>query len=508
MHYLLRLCQDRVTPARPSCLLDKQSWENAEARIWGRLGELQAEKKRRRASKQHLPPIGVLACTRLEWLGAPLTVGVLGCMAERLKAKLLDSQRLADLVVGPDAYRDLPRILAAVQVSQAGRPCRPCRLCVRGMCPDRAWFVCRDLPPGSRAGRGGAGQRRHERAAVAGGDVRDIMPVRQDASSSSAFVSIMRGCNNMCAFCIVPFTRGRERSVYKPKRQGAIGFGQLLESVARVNPEMRVRFTSPHPKDFTHDVLGVISELPNVCNYLHMPAQSGSSSTLQRMRRGYSREAYDALVGRARQVVPNVALSTDIIAGFCGETDEEHQATADLLLHTRYDNAFIFAYSQRDKTHAARHLADDVPAVVKSQRLADLFAAYRQGQAELNRLEVGRLHLVLLDGRPRRDGQQSLQGRTCSMKRVIIPEQPSWSVLIRPISSSTVAMLLITHVDAEAVAAASQGGVCQEDILWASSLCSCKYVTWACEKPYNFKVMSSDLTWSRAEYKPALIACL
>uniref|UniRef100_A0A383WC25 Uncharacterized protein n=1 Tax=Tetradesmus obliquus TaxID=3088 RepID=A0A383WC25_TETOB len=425
--------------------------ENAEARIWGRLGELQAEKRRRRASQQ-----------------PPLLVGVLGCMAERLKARLLDSARLADLVVGPDAYRDLPRILAAVQAGEA-----------QGSAAMNVQLSLEET-------------------------YADIMPVRQDASRTSAFVSIMRGCNNMCAFCIVPFTRGRERSrpldsilrevealseqgvkeitllgqnvnsyadfshlqqqqqhasssqtdqhpqqhqaelqqqqqqqqavlsyyapgfasVYKPQRQGATGFGQLLEKVALVNPEMRVRFTSPHPKDFTEDVLGVISEHPNVCKYLHMPAQSGSSSMLQRMKRGYSREAYDGLVERARQVLPNVALSTDIIAGFCGETDEEHQATADLLRRTRYENAFIFAYSQRDKTYAARHLADDVPAEVKSQRLADLFAAYRQGQAELNQLEVGRIHLALLDGRPRRDGQHSLQGRSCSMKRVIIPEQP------------------------------------------------------------------------------------
>eukprot|EP00878_Enallax_costatus_P021379 GHUV01022629.1.p1 GENE.GHUV01022629.1~~GHUV01022629.1.p1 ORF type:complete len:498 (+),score=140.32 GHUV01022629.1:314-1807(+) len=358
--------------------------ENAEARIWGRLGDLQALKRQRR--KQG---------------GSPLVVGVLGCMTERLKSKLLDEQRLADLVVGPDAYRDLPRIIQAVQAGEA-----------RGSAAMNVQLSLEET-------------------------YADIMPVRQNSSSNSAFVSIMRGCNNMCAFCIVPFTRGRERSrpadsilreveqlsqqgikeitllgqnvnsyadfsaaaaaagpqqhhqqpphsrsttdqqhsqqlyyapgfrsVYQPKRQGAVGFAELLERVASVNPEMRVRFTSPHPKDFTDDVLGVISSLPNVCNYLHMHAQSGSTSVLERMKRGYSREAYDALVQRARVVVPNVALSTDIITGFCGETEEEHQATVDLLRNMRYDNAFLFAYSEREKTYASRHYPGEQPHVV------------------------------------------------------------------------------------------------------------------------------------------------
>lgn len=373
-------------------------------------------------------------------------LGVLGCMAERLKGKMLDKEKLVDLVAGPDAYRDLPRLIAAVQGDeQTGR--------------QSAMNVQLSLEE----------------------TYADVVPLRPQGSTA-AFLSVMRGCNNMCAFCIVPFTRGRERSrpmasildevkmlsdsgvkevtllgqnvnsyadrsdmavdgprrpplepaavyakgfssVYRPNRDGAVPFAELLACVAAIDPEIRVRFTSPHPKDFSNEVLQVISENPNVCNQLHMPAQSGASSTLQRMRRGYTREAYDALVSHARRVIPGVALSTDIITGFCGETEKEHAATVDLMRATRFDSAFMFAYSERDKTAAARHLPDDVPEAVKSARLQEIIATYRAGLAESMAAEVGRTHLVLVQGASKRD-ESSLTGRTDTMKRVVFPDAP------------------------------------------------------------------------------------
>ncbi|GBF91424.1 hypothetical protein Rsub_04164 [Raphidocelis subcapitata] len=440
--------------------------EGAEARIWGKLAQLRDVKRARRKE------------------GGDLVVGVLGCMAERLKRKLLDSDKLADLVVGPDAYRDLPRVLEAVRAGAAGGP--------------EAMSVALSLDE----------------------TYADVVPLRA-GGGPAAFVSIMRGCNNMCSFCIVPHTRGRERSrpadsilrevegllregvrevtllgqnvnsyayappqgggggggsgmdaaassgagdgpscsggeaavqregppagadppgaaaaaaarfyapgfssVYAPSsRAGAVRFAQLLSSVAGLDPELRVRFTSPHPKDFSDEVLEVVASTPNIARHLHMPAQSGSTTMLARMRRGHTREAYDALVARARAAVPGVALSTDIICGFCGETDEEHAATLDLLRSTRYDSAFLFAYSRRDKTHAARHYEDDVPEATKALRLQEAFEAYREGQRQLLTLQPGALHLVLLEG-PARKGEGMLTGRTCSNKRVVFRDGP------------------------------------------------------------------------------------
>ena len=298
-------------------------------------------------------------------------------------------------------------------------------------------------------------------------------------------MSIMRGCNNMCAFCIVPFTRGRERSrprgsildevrrlsdegckevtllgqnvnsyadaspsaggdagavvttddgptdaferyyapgfksVYKPRRDGAVRFAELLDAVADVDPEMRVRFTSPHPKDFPDEVLRVIAARPNVAKQLHMPAQSGSSSVLERMRRGYTREAYLDLVERARRDIPGVALSSDFISGFCGETEEEHADTVSLMRLVGYEKAFMFAYSMRDKTAAARHLTDDVPEDVKKRRLAEVIDAQRKGAEAANAREIGRVHCVLVEGESKRSDER-MSGRTCTNKRVII----------------------------------------------------------------------------------------
>ncbi|KAL4421454.1 hypothetical protein ABPG75_010745 [Micractinium tetrahymenae] len=436
--------------------------ENAEAKIWQRLGYYKNLKAAARRQKRP-PPV----------------VGVLGCMAERLKQRLLESDRLVDIVAGPDAYRDLPHLIDIVQGGSGS------------------------LDGGSSSGGGSAASGRGGRAAAmnvqlsADETYADIVPVRQP-DAQSAFVSIMRGCNNMCSFCIVPYTRGRERSrplqsiveevrmlseqgvkevtllgqnvnsyadfsgraapgggevggsssssttaagagteqdpfagvyargfrsVYKPRRDGAASFAELLDAVAAVDPEMRIRFTSPHPKDFSDDVLQVIASRPNVCKQLHMPAQSGSSYMLDRMRRGYSREAYDALVAHVRSVIPEVALSTDMIVGFCGEREEDHATSLDLMRSVGYDQAFLFAYSMRDKTHAARHYQDDVPEDVKQLRLAEIIAAYRQALHRRQEAEVGRRHLVLVEGRSRRS-EAALTGRTDTFKRVVFDDVP------------------------------------------------------------------------------------
>jgi tRNA A37 methylthiotransferase MiaB len=212
-------------------------------------------------------------------------------------------------------------------------------------------------------------------------------------------------------------------SVYRPRREGAMTFAELLDHVADINPEMRIRFTSPHPKDFSDDVLRVLRSRDNVCKQLHMPAQSGSSEVLKRMKRGYTREAYDALVEHVRAVLPGVALSTDMIAGFCEESQTEHEESVDLLKKVGYEMAFLFAYSEREKTHAARNYADTVPQDVKIHRLTELIATYRQGVYEKAKEEIGRRHLVLVEGNSKRLESQ-LTGRTDTFKRVVFEDIP------------------------------------------------------------------------------------
>lgn len=391
--------------------------ENAEAKIWQRLGYFKGLKTKKLVQK-------------------PL-VGVLGCMAERLQKKLIDSDKLVDLVVGPDAYRDLPALIEAIQGTRMGKHRKT------------AMNVQLSLEE----------------------TYADVTPVR-NAGQTSAYLSIMRGCNNMCAFCIVPFTRGRERSrdvasiekevhtlaeqgvkevtllgqnvnsyadfthssdwkthypyaegfssVYKPKRENAVAFAELLDRLADANPEVRFRFTSPHPKDFPDELLHVISSRPNVCSNIHLPAQSGSTRMLEIMKRGHTREAYLNLVDRIRSLIPDVTLSTDMIAGFCGETEEDHQQTLSLLREVEYDQAFLYAYSRREKTHAARHLADDVPEEVKARRLRECISLFRESLGRKNQNEVGRLHLVLVENISRKDDAM-LTGRTDTNKRVVFP---------------------------------------------------------------------------------------
>eukprot|EP00887_Chlorella_sp_A99_P005723 scaffold1.g5723.t1 len=445
--------------------------ENAEVKIWQRLGYF---KNLKAAARRAGRP--------------PPAVGVLGCMAERLKEALLERGKLVDVVAGPDAYRDLPRLFDIVRGVGAG---------------EGAAEEAEEAAAGGGAARGGGRAAAPRRAAInvqlsAEETYADVVPLRR-AGATSAFLSVMRGCNNMCSFCIVPYTRGRERSrplesildevrmlseqgvrevtllgqnvnsysylppgaagtsaagagarlrsvvaregggaggdpfgayaagfrsVYRPARGGgAVGFGALLAAVAGVDPEMRVRFTSPHPKDFSDDVLEVIATHPNVCKQLHMPAQSGSSAVLARMRRGYTREAYDALLARVRAALPGAALSTDMIAGFCGESEEDHAASVDLLRSAAFEQAFLFAYSRRERTHAARHYEDDVPEAVKQRRLEELIAAYRGGLHARAAAQVGRRHLVLVEGPSRRSPEQ-LTGRTDTFARVVFDAAP------------------------------------------------------------------------------------
>ncbi|WP_234573151.1 tRNA (N6-isopentenyl adenosine(37)-C2)-methylthiotransferase MiaB [Rhodohalobacter sp. 614A] len=356
--------------------------ENAETKVWNRLKEFRSLKKDK----------------------GDLTVGVLGCMAERIRDQIIDQEQLVDIVVGPDAYRDIPNLLAEVD---DGR---------------KAVNVLLSLEE----------------------TYADISPVRTSDNGVSAFVSIMRGCDNMCAFCVVPFTRGRERSrplksilneIKQLSEQGYkevtllgqnvnsykyedIDFTRLMDEASKVDPEIRFRFSSPHPKDFPEPLLHLIAERPNLCNYIHIPAQSGSSTTLERMRRPYTREQYLDLVERMREIIPDVSLSTDIIAGFCDETDEEHKDTVSLMKIVEYDLAYMFAYSERERTLAHRKYEDNVPEEVKKRRLSEIIQQQMNIQQKNNKLEIGKRHLVLAEGESKRSSEQ-LSGRTDTNKMVV-----------------------------------------------------------------------------------------
>ena len=353
--------------------------ENAETKVWNRLKELRSIKK----------------------TNSELTVGVLGCMAERIKDRIIEEEHLVDIVVGPDAYRDIPRLLAEVD---DGR---------------KAVNVLLSLEE----------------------TYADIAPVRTTGNGVSSFVSIMRGCDNMCSFCVVPFTRGRERSrpmesILKEIQQlsdegykevtllgqnvnsykdGENTFTRLMDAASLINPEIRFRFSSPHPKDFPDDLLHLIAERPNLCNYIHIPAQAGSDSMLERMRRPYTREQYLALTEKMRAIIPGVSLSTDIIAGFCGETEEEHQGTMTLMAEVGYDLAYMFAYSERERTLAYRKFEDDVPEDIKKRRLSEIITQQMNIQKERNLDEIGQRHLVLVEGTSKKSEDQ-VSGRTDTNK--------------------------------------------------------------------------------------------
>lgn len=339
-----------------------------------------------------------------------MLVGVLGCMAERLKAQFLEEEKLVDLVVGPDAYRTLPGLIEEAETGQ------------------KAVNVLLS---------------RDETYA-------DISPVRLNSNGVTAFVSIMRGCNNMCSFCVVPFTRGRERSrdahsiINECKAlfdegyrevtllgqnvdsynwvdeqiDECISFAMLMEQVALISPLLRVRFSTSHPKDITDEVLHTIAKYENICNYIHLPVQSGSSRVLQMMNRTYSREWYIAKVNRIKELIPDCGLSTDMITGFCTETDEDHQQSLSLMEYCQYDLAYMYFYSERPGTLAARRFEDDVPLDVKKRRLQEMINLHRIHSMQSMQRDVGKKFKVLAEGTSKKN-EDELFGRTDQNKVVV-----------------------------------------------------------------------------------------
>lgn len=369
--------------------------ENAEQRVRNRLKEFESAKAKKPG----------------------MVVGVLGCMAERLKSKFLEEEKLVDVVVGPDAYRDLPNLIDRVDDG------------------NKAVNVLLS---------------REETYA-------DISPVRLNSNGISAFISIMRGCDNMCSFCVVPFTRGRERSrdchsivkeaqdlfdagyrevtllgqnvdsykYTKPVVDGetpkpAVNFAQLLAMVAEVSPELRVRFSTSHPKDITDEVLHTMAHYENICKYIHLPVQSGSSRVLELMNRTYDREWYMERVDAIRRIMPACGISTDVITGFCTETEEEHQETLSMMDYVKYDFAYMFAYSERPGTLAAKRYEDDVPEEVKKRRLTEV--VNKQQEHSLYRLQhfVGKVHKVLIEGFSKRSDEDYC-GRNDQNTMVVFP---------------------------------------------------------------------------------------
>ncbi|MES2591738.1 MAG: tRNA (N6-isopentenyl adenosine(37)-C2)-methylthiotransferase MiaB [Bacteroidota bacterium] len=352
-----------------------------------------------------------------------LIVGVLGCMAERLKSKFLEEEKLVDIVVGPDAYRSLPEL---IEVAESGQKA------VNVLLSKEETYA-------------------------------DIAPVRLDSNGVSAFISITRGCDNMCAFCVVPFTRGRERSrdpetiikeaqdlfeqgyrevtllgqnvdsylwtggglkkenISTEELQNATTFAQLLEKVALVNADLRVRFSTSHPKDMGDDVLHTISKHENICNYIHLPVQSGNSRILEMMNRGYTREWYMERINAIRRIIPDCAISTDSITGFCSETEEEHKDTLSLMSWVKYDFAYMFAYSERPKTLAERKYADDVPEDVKKRRLQEIVDLQQLHSGERTRAGIGKIHKVLAE-RVSKKSVNELSGRNSQNTTVIFPK--------------------------------------------------------------------------------------
>jgi tRNA-2-methylthio-N6-dimethylallyladenosine synthase len=374
--------------------------ENAEVRVRNRLKEFAGAKFR----------------------NPGMVVGVLGCMAERLKAKFLEEEKLVDVVVGPDAYRDLPSLIEQVDGGQ------------------RAVNVLLS---------------REETYA-------DISPVRLNSNGINAFVSIMRGCDNMCSFCVVPFTRGRERSrdavsivaectdlfnqgyrevtllgqnvdSYKwtaPVAEAEtltvgdevkiVNFANLLEMVALINPDLRVRFSTSHPKDITDEVLYTIAKYDNICNYIHLPVQSGNSRILELMNRTYDRDWYINRIDAIRRIIPECAISTDMITGFCTETDEEHNDSVSMMDYVKYDFAYMFKYSERPGTLAAKRYADDIPETVKQARLAEIVAKQQQYSYYRMQARLGRVEKVLIEGFSKKSNNDYC-GRSDQNAMVIFP---------------------------------------------------------------------------------------
>ena len=372
--------------------------ENAETRVRRRLTNFKNRKK-------HEPS---------------LVVGVLGCMAERLKKQLLEEEKLVDLVAGPDAYRDLPNLIEEV----------------------------------------GSGQKAVNVLLSREETYADISPVKLDKSGVTSFVSITRGCDNMCSFCVVPFTRGRERSrdpetiikeckdlfelgyrevtllgqnvdsyrwnltskgEIKDDSKPTTNFAELMEMVANVSPDLRVRFSTSHPKDMSDEVLEVIAKYENVCNYIHLPIQSGNTEVLARMNRGYSREWYLERIAAINRILPDCAISTDLITGFCNETDEEHADTISIMKEVKWDFSYMYKYSERPKTLAERRFEDNVPEEVKGARLTEIIDLQQVHSLEANKKHVGRTLKVLVEGPSKRRPDEFMSGRTGHNTKAVFP---------------------------------------------------------------------------------------
>ncbi|HEY4935622.1 MAG TPA: tRNA (N6-isopentenyl adenosine(37)-C2)-methylthiotransferase MiaB [Puia sp.] len=343
-----------------------------------------------------------------------MLIAVLGCMAERLKSKFLEEEKLVDLVVGPDAYRTLPLLIEEAEGGQKS---------VNVLLSREETYA-------------------------------DIAPVRLNSNGVNAFVSIMRGCNNMCSFCVVPFTRGRERSRnpgsiltecqdlfqngYREVTllgqnvdsfhwfsgvdgEPAVGFAELLESVAQISPLLRVRFSTSHPKDITDDVLHAIARYENICNYIHLPVQSGSSRVLQRMNRTYTREWYLAKIRRIRELIPDCGISSDIISGFCAETEEDHQETLSLIRECRFEMSYMYFYSERPGTLAARRYPDDIPESEKKRRLDEIVKLQNKISLQSNLNDLGTISKVLIEGDSKKSAL-AWMGRNNQNKVVIFPK--------------------------------------------------------------------------------------
>jgi len=362
--------------------------DNAEQRIWGRIEVFHKQKEKRPG----------------------VVVGIVGCMAERLKDKLLDTHKV-DLVAGPDSYRTLPALL-------------------RDIAPEKPQINV---------------MLSHEETYA------DIVPVRTDRNGVSAFISIMRGCNNVCSYCVVPYTRGAERSRdpqtivdeardvfskgykevtllgqnvdsynWKPADGNGCDFPKLLEMVARISPELRVRFATNHPKDISDELIETMAKYDNICNHIHLPVQSGSDRLLEKMRRRYTAEWYLERVARIREVLPGCGITTDVIAGFCSETEEDHQQTLELFRKVGFDYAYMFYYSERPGTLAARHYPDDVPLDVKTRRLNEIIALQSELSLKSNQNDIGKTFRVLVEG-PSKKNPDELCGRSGSNKMCVFP---------------------------------------------------------------------------------------
>lgn len=362
--------------------------DNAEQRIWGRIEVFHKQKEKR----------------------GGVVVGIVGCMAERLKDKLLDTHKV-DLVAGPDSYRTLPALL-------------------RDIAPDKPQINV---------------MLSHEETYA------DIVPVRTDRNGVSAFISIMRGCNNVCSYCVVPYTRGAERSRdpktivdeardvfskgykevtllgqnvdsynWNPEDGQGCDFPDLLEMVAGISPELRVRFATNHPKDISDKLIDTMAKYANICEHIHLPVQSGSDRLLEKMRRRYTSGWYLDRVARIREVMPGCGITTDVIAGFCSETEEDHRQTLELFRKVGFDYAYMFYYSERPGTLAARHYPDDVPPDVKTRRLNEIIALQNELSLKSNRNDIGKVFRVLVEG-PSKKNPEELCGRSGSNKMCVFP---------------------------------------------------------------------------------------